>query len=146
MNVVAYDPYLTEDVAKKLDIEIGTVDEVLKVADFITVHTPLLKETRRMINKEAFEKMKDGVQIINCARGGIIDEDALYDAIVAGKVAGAALDVFEEEPFLDHKLLTLPEVIATPGSAPACTGALPGQCGAQLSDQPCHRRRAAREA
>ncbi|WP_313235380.1 phosphoglycerate dehydrogenase [Sporosarcina ureae] len=114
MNVVAYDPYLTEDVAKKLGIEIGTVDEVLEVADFITVHTPLLKETRRMINKEAFEKMKDGVQIINCARGGIIDEDALYDAIVAGKVAGAALDVFEEEPFLDHKLLTLPEVIATP--------------------------------
>ncbi|EGQ21805.1 phosphoglycerate dehydrogenase [Sporosarcina newyorkensis 2681] len=114
MNVIAYDPFLTEEIAKKLGIEIGTVDEVLAAADFITVHTPLLKETRRMINKEAFEKMKDGVQIINCARGGIIDEDALYDAIVAGKVAGAALDVFEEEPFLDHKLLTLPEVIATP--------------------------------
>ena len=86
----------------------------LKAADFITVHTPLLKETRHLINKEAFEIMKDGVQIVNCARGGIIDEDALYDAIVAKKVAGAALDVFEQEPFLDHKLLTLPEVIATP--------------------------------
>lgn len=114
MSVIAYDPFLTEDIAKKLGIEIGTVDEVLAAADFITVHTPLLKETRRMINKEAFEKMKDGVQIINCARGGIIDEDALYDAIESGKVAGAALDVFEEEPFLDHKLLTLPQVIATP--------------------------------
>ncbi|MDV6378002.1 phosphoglycerate dehydrogenase [Sporosarcina sp. GW1-11] len=114
MNVIAYDPFLTEDIAKKLGIEIGTVDEVLVAADFITVHTPLLKETRRMINKEAFAKMKTGVQIINCARGGIIDEDALYDAIIEGKVAGAALDVFEEEPFLDHKLLTLPEVIATP--------------------------------
>ncbi|PIC62880.1 phosphoglycerate dehydrogenase [Sporosarcina sp. P13] len=114
MNVIAFDPFLTEDIAKKLGIEIGTVDEVLVAADFITVHTPLLKETRRMINKEAFAKMKTGVQIINCARGGIIDEDALYDAIVEGKVAGAALDVFEEEPFLDHKLLTLPEVIATP--------------------------------
>ena len=74
---------------------------MIKAADFITVHTPLLKETRHLINKEAFEKMKDGVQIINCARGGIIDEDALYDAIVSGKVAGAALDVFEEEPFVD---------------------------------------------
>lgn len=87
---------------------------MIKAADFITVHTPLLKETRHLINKEAFEKMKDGVQIINCARGGIIDEDALYDAIMSGKVAGAALDVFEEEPFVEHKLLTLPQVIATP--------------------------------
>ncbi len=114
MNVIAYDPFLTEEKAKKMGITLGTVEEVLKVADFITVHTPLLKETRHLINKEAFEIMKDGVQIINCARGGIIDEDALYDAIVAKKVAGAALDVFEKEPFVGHKLLTLPEVIATP--------------------------------
>lgn len=114
MNVIAYDPFLTEEKAKKLGIDFGTVEDVLKAADFITVHTPLLKETRHMINKEAFEIMKDGVQIVNCARGGIIDEDALYDAIVSGKVAGAALDVFEEEPFVDHKLLTLPQVIATP--------------------------------
>ena len=75
------------------------------------MHTPLLKETRHLINKEAFEKMKDGVQIVNCARGGIIDEDALYDAIVSGKVAGAALDVFEEEPFVDHKLLTFHKLL-----------------------------------
>ena len=114
MNVIAYDPFLTAEKAEKLGVQFGTVEEVIKAADFITVHTPLLNETRHLINKEAFAKMKDGVQIINCARGGIIDEDALYDAIVAGKVAGAALDVFEEEPFVDHKLLTLPQVIATP--------------------------------
>lgn len=114
MNVIAYDPFLTEEKAKKMGIDFGTVDDVIKAADFITVHTPLLKETRHLLNEEAFYKMKDGVQIINCARGGIIDEDALYNAIVSGKVAGAALDVFETEPFIDHPLLTLPEVIATP--------------------------------
>lgn len=114
MNVIAYDPFLTPEKAEKLGVQFGTIDEVIQAADFITVHTPLLKETHHLINKDAFEKMKDGVQIVNCARGGIIDEEALYDAIVAGKVAGAALDVFEEEPFLDHKLLTLPQVIATP--------------------------------
>ncbi|MCZ2257833.1 phosphoglycerate dehydrogenase [Sporosarcina sp. G11-34] len=114
MSIIAYDPFLTEDKAKKLGITAGTIEEVLKAADFITVHTPLMKETKHLLNKEAFEMMKDGVQIVNCARGGIIDEDALYNAIVAKKVAGAALDVFETEPFLDHKLLTLPEVIATP--------------------------------
>ncbi|KQL32438.1 phosphoglycerate dehydrogenase [Psychrobacillus sp. FJAT-21963] len=114
MNVIAYDPFLTPEKAEKLGVQFGTIEDVIKAADFITVHTPLLKETRHIINKEAFEKMKDGVQIVNCARGGIIDEDALYDAIVSGKVAGAALDVFEEEPFVDHRLLTLPQVIATP--------------------------------
>lgn len=114
MTVIAYDPFLTEDKAKKMGISFGTLDDVLKVADFISIHTPLLKETRHLIDKKAFDLMKNGVQIINCARGGIIDEDALYDAIVNDKVAGAALDVFEREPFVDHKLLTLPEVIATP--------------------------------
>lgn len=114
MNIIAYDPFLTEEKADKMGIDYGTIEEVLKKADFITVHTPLLKETRHLINADAFQLMKTGVQIINCARGGIIDEEALYDAIVSKKVAGAALDVFEEEPFHDHKLLELPEVIATP--------------------------------
>ncbi|WP_252502495.1 phosphoglycerate dehydrogenase [Sporosarcina sp. Marseille-Q4943] len=114
MNIIAYDPFLTEEKARKMGVGFGTVDDVLKAADFITIHTPLLKETKHLLNDEAFAKMKDGVQIINCARGGIIDEDALYGAIVSGKVAGAALDVFETEPFVDHPLLTLPEVIATP--------------------------------
>lgn len=114
MNVVAYDPFLTEEKAENMGIGYGTFEEVLEAADFITVHTPLMKETRHIINKDAFALMKTGVRIINCARGGIIDEDALYDAIVDGKVAGAALDVFEQEPALDHKVLDLKEVIATP--------------------------------
>lgn len=114
MNVIAYDPFLTEEKAENMGVDYGTVEDVLKKADFITVHTPLLKETKHLINKEAFAIMKDGVRIINCARGGIIDEEALYDAIVSKKVAGAALDVFEEEPVKNHKLLDLPEVIATP--------------------------------
>ncbi len=114
MNVIAYDPFFSEEKAKNLGIEYGTIDDVLKVADFITVHTPLLKDTYHLINKDAFAKMKDNVRIINCARGGIINEDDLYDAIVEGKVAGAALDVFEEEPAVDHKVLSLKQVIATP--------------------------------
>ena len=114
MNVIAYDPFLTKEKADKMGIGYGTLEEVIEQADFITVHTPLMKETRHLINAEAFERMKPGVHVINCARGGIIDEDALYDAIISKKVAGAALDVFEEEPFIDHKLLELPEVVATP--------------------------------
>ncbi|MEI3604099.1 phosphoglycerate dehydrogenase [Pseudogracilibacillus sp. SE30717A] len=114
MNVIAYDPFFSKEKAEAMGIGYGTLDEVLEAGDFITVHTPLLKETRHIINKEAFAKMKDGVRMINCARGGIINEDDLYDAIVEGKVAGAALDVFEEEPAVDHKVLELKEVIATP--------------------------------
>ncbi|MGP4106426.1 phosphoglycerate dehydrogenase [Virgibacillus sp. L01] len=114
MDVMAYDPFLTEEKADKMGIRYGSIEDVLKEADFITVHTPLLKETKHLINAEAFQQMKPGVQIVNCARGGIIDEEALYDAIVNKKVAGAALDVFEEEPFHDNKLLELPEVFATP--------------------------------
>lgn len=114
MNVLAYDPFLTEERAKELGVTKSTVEEICASADFITVHTPLLPETKNLINKEKFAMMKDGVRIINCARGGIINEDDLYDAIVDGKVAGAALDVFVTEPATDHKLLTLPQVIATP--------------------------------
>lgn len=114
MDVIAYDPFLTKDRADKMGIGYGTLEEVFATSDFLTVHTPLLKETHHMISTEAFAQMKDGVQIMNCARGGIIDEDALYEAIISGKVAGAALDVFEEEPAVHHKLLVLPQVIATP--------------------------------
>ncbi len=114
MNVMAYDPFLTEEKAEQMGIEYGTLEDILQKADYITVHTPLLKETRHMINADAFAKMKDGVHIINCARGGIIDEEALYNSIVNEKVAGAAIDVLEEEPFQDHQLLELPQVIATP--------------------------------
>lgn len=114
MQVMAYDPFLSEQRAQELGVTKATVDEICAQADFITVHTPLLPETRNLIHKERFNIMKDGIRIINCARGGIINEDDLYEAIVEGKVAGAALDVFVSEPATDHKLLTLPQVIATP--------------------------------
>jgi D-3-phosphoglycerate dehydrogenase len=90
------------------------LDELLARSDFITLHVPLTEESHHMINAEAFARMKDGVRIIDCARGGVIDEDALYDAIVAGKVVGAALDVFETEPLTDNKLFTLEQVIGSP--------------------------------
>jgi D-3-phosphoglycerate dehydrogenase / 2-oxoglutarate reductase len=115
MKVMAYDPFITKEVAQKAGIELGSLDDVFTRADFITVHTPLTEETRGIVGAAAFEKMKKGVRIINCARGGLVDEQALYDAIKAGKVAGAALDVFVEEPVpTDHPLLTLDEVIVTP--------------------------------
>ncbi|MBA4543106.1 MULTISPECIES: phosphoglycerate dehydrogenase [Thermoactinomyces] len=114
MNVVAFDPYLSDERAAKIGVKKATFEEAIAAGDFITVHTPLTKETRHLINKETFSLMKDGVRILNCARGGIIDEEALYDAIQSGKVAGAALDVFENEPPGEHPLFSLPQVIATP--------------------------------
>ncbi|MFY0543013.1 phosphoglycerate dehydrogenase [Brevibacillus sp. H7] len=114
MSVLAYDPFLTEERAQKLGVTNATVDDICMQADFITVHTPLTKETRHLISSREFAKMKDGVRIINCARGGIIDEKALYEAILTGKVAGAALDVFEQEPPVDNPLVGLPQVVTTP--------------------------------
>lgn len=114
MNVVAFDPYLTEDRAEKLGVTKASFEEAISVGDFITVHTPLTKETHHLINKDVFKLMKEGVRILNCARGGIIEEKALYDAITSGKVAGAALDVFEEEPPKENPLFQLPQVIVTP--------------------------------
>jgi D-3-phosphoglycerate dehydrogenase len=114
MKVVGYDPYLSPEVAEKKGVELVSFDELLGRADFITVHTPLTDETRNLINKDVFPKMKDGVILINCARGGIIHEKDLYDAIKAGKVAGAALDVFEKEPAIGNPLLELEEVVSTP--------------------------------
>jgi D-3-phosphoglycerate dehydrogenase len=115
MNVVAFDPFVVADQARGLEIELMPLDGVLQRADFLTIHTPLTPETRGIIGAEAFAKMKDGVRIINCARGGLIDEAALHEAIKSGKVAGAALDVFQQEPPpADHPLLAREEVIATP--------------------------------
>ena len=115
MKVVAYDPFITKEAAAKAGIEVGTLHEVFTRADFVTVHTPLTDETRGIVGTAAFEKMKKGVRIINCARGGLVDETALYHALKSGKVAGAALDVFVKEPVpADHPLLTLDEVIVTP--------------------------------
>lgn len=114
MNVIGFDPYISSDVVDKLGIKGVTLDELYAQADYITVHTPMTQETRSLINAEAFAKMKKGVFVINCARGGIVDEQALYDAIQSGTVAGAALDVFVKEPPTDNPLLQLDQVIATP--------------------------------
>lgn len=91
-----------------------TLEEVLTRADYLTLHLPLTPESRHMIDAEAFAKMKDGVRIVDCARGGVLDEEALYQALQSGKVAGAALDVLESEPPVDYKLLQLPQVIGSP--------------------------------
>lgn len=114
MKVLAYDPFISPEAAEKMGITLAGLDEIYAQADIITVHTPLTKETRGIINAGAFAKMKPGVFIINCARGGIVSEQDLYEALVSGKVAGAALDVFEEEPTRNTALIGLPNVICTP--------------------------------
>ncbi|SEB65407.1 phosphoglycerate dehydrogenase [Paenibacillus sp. GP183] len=115
MEVIGYDPFLTEERAEKIGVKLGTVNEIAAKADFITVHTPLTSETHHLIGKAQFALMKPGIRIINCARGGIIDELALVDAVNEGIVAGAAFDVFEEEPPApDHPFLNNPRIIVTP--------------------------------
>ncbi len=115
MRVIACDPYLSEKAAKDMGVTLTDLETLLAESDFITIHAPLTQETKNLISKEAFKKMKDGVMIVNCARGGIIDEEALYEALSMGKVAGAALDVFAQEPPPpDYPLIKLEEVICTP--------------------------------
>lgn len=114
MNIVAYDPYITEQRAKVLGVRLGTVEEVVKDADFLTVHTPLTKETQYIIDDEQFAAMKKGVRIINCARGGIIREEALLRALNDGIVDAAALDVYEQEPPQNNSLVNHSNVITTP--------------------------------
>ncbi|PFN76461.1 phosphoglycerate dehydrogenase [Bacillus sp. AFS076308] len=114
MNILAFDPYLTEERAKKLGMTKASLDLIAEESDFITVHTPLTNDTRGLINDDYLSKTKKGVRIVNCARGGIIDEKALVRAIQSGHVAGAALDVFEKEPVANEELLQNPNIIVTP--------------------------------
>lgn len=115
MKIVAFDPFIAPEQARDSEITLASLDELFANSDFITIHTPLTAETRGVIGREAFAKMKQGVRIINCARGGLVDEVALHDAIKSGTVAGAALDVFvDEPPPADHPLLLLDEVVVTP--------------------------------
>jgi len=114
MKMIGFDPFITREKADKLGIELVELDELFERSDYVTVHTPLTNETRHMINAAAIQKMKPGVRIINCARGGIVDEEALAAAIESGRIAGAALDVFAVEPPGDSRLLKLDKVIATP--------------------------------
>ena len=114
MNVIAYDPYLQPAKAAQLGVELVELDELLKRSDFITIHLPKTKETANLIGVEALKKVKKEVRIINAARGGVLDEAALYDAITEGRVAGAGLDVYVTEPCTDSPLFQLDQVVATP--------------------------------
>ncbi len=118
MRVIGCDPFISQERARQLGIELRDLEELLREADIVTLHVPLTRETRKMIDARAISLMKDGAVLVNAARGGVVEEEALYDALVSGKLAGAALDVFEQEPpkegSTSFKLLQLENVVATP--------------------------------
>ena len=134
MRVLAYDPYLSEKKALELGVEKSDLETLLARADFITLHTPLTDATRNILSREALAKTKKGVRIINCARGGLVDEAALADAIRSGHVAGAALDVFEIEPAIDSPLFGLENVVCTPHLG-AATAEAQENVALQVADQ-----------
>lgn len=114
MHILAYDPFVTEERAADLGIKLASLDEIFRESDFITVHTPLTKETRNLIDDEEFKIMKPGVRLINCARGGIINEEALARAVAEGRVAGAAVDVFTKEPPTGNPIIEQNGIVVTP--------------------------------
>ncbi|MBI4697910.1 MAG: phosphoglycerate dehydrogenase [Nitrospirae bacterium] len=114
MNVITYDPYLSEEKARSLGVKVVDLDEVITRSDFITLHIPMTGETKNLINAERISRMKNGVRIVNASRGSIVDEKALHDALKSGKVAAAALDVFEKEPPEGSPLIGLENFICTP--------------------------------
>ena len=137
MKVVAYDPFLSEERAKKLGVQKVELDDLLARADFITLHVPKTEQTSNILNAEAIAKMKPGVRVVNCARGGLVDEAALAEALKSGHVAGAAFDVFEVEPATDSPLFNLPNVVCTPHLGAATTEAQENvavQVAEQMSD------------
>jgi len=123
MKVVAYDPFLSAEKAEKMQVEKVELDELLARADFITLHVPFTEQTKNILSRENLAKTKKGVRIINCARGGLVDEEALADALKAGHVAGAAFDVFSQEPATENPLFGLPNVVCTPHLGAATTEA-----------------------
>ena len=137
MKVVAYDPFLSDERAKQLGVTKVELDELLARADFITLHVPLTDKTRNILSRESLAKTKKGVRIINCARGGLIDEAALLEALNSGHVAGAALDVFEVEPATENPLFGHPNVVCTPHLGASTTEAQENvalQVAEQMSD------------
>ena len=136
MQVVAYDPFVADERFRELGVDrADTEDDVLTVADFVTLHSPLTDETRGMINRESIGKMKDGARIVNAARGALVDEDALAEALVSGKLAGAALDVFSAEPY-NGPLLAIDSVVVTPHLA-ASTDEAQDRAGLIIAEQVC---------
>ncbi len=134
MKVIAYDPFLSPERALALGVEKVELMEIMDRSDFITLHTPLTDKTRNIIGAAALARCKKGVRIINCARGGLVNEDALYDALISKKVAGAALDVFEVEPANTHKLFDLENVVCTPHLG-ASTGEAQENVALQVAEQ-----------
>ena len=137
MKVVAYDPYLSAERALDLGVEKVELEQLLRRADFVTLHTPLTDKTRNIISRESLALTKKGVRLINCARGELVDEAALFDALTAGHVAGAALDVFVEEPATASPLFALPNVVCTPHLGASTTEAQENvalQVAEQMSD------------
>ncbi len=134
MKVIAFDPFLSAERALDIGVEKVELEEIFKRSDFITLHTPLTEKTRNVIDAAALAKCKKGVRIINCARGGLVNEDALYDALISKHVAGAALDVFEVEPAATHKLFNLENVVATPHLG-ASTGEAQENVALQVAEQ-----------
>ncbi|MCG6207025.1 phosphoglycerate dehydrogenase [Rhodopseudomonas sp. HC1] len=137
MKVIAFDPFLSPERAKDIGVEKVELEDIFKRADFITLHTPLTEKTKNIIDAAAIAKMKKGVRIINCARGGLVDEAALAEALKSGQVAGAAFDVFSEEPATSNVLFGLPNVICTPHLGASTTEAQENvalQVAEQMSD------------
>ncbi|WP_420861660.1 phosphoglycerate dehydrogenase [Algirhabdus cladophorae] len=137
MRVMAYDPFLGEEKAEKMGVQKVELDELLANADFITLHVPFTEQTKNILSKENIAKLKKGVRIVNCARGGLVDEDALAEALKSGHVAGAAFDVFAVEPATDSPLFNLPNVVVTPHLGAATTEAQENvalQVAEQMSD------------
>jgi D-3-phosphoglycerate dehydrogenase len=137
MKVVAFDPFLSQERADDLGVEKVEIDQLFRRADFITLHTPLTDKTRNIINAGAIKNMKKGVRIVNCARGGLVDEAALYEALKSGQVAGAAFDVFVTEPATENPLFHLPNVVCTPHLGAATSEAQENvalQIAEQMSD------------
>ncbi|GGO55266.1 D-3-phosphoglycerate dehydrogenase [Roseovarius pacificus] len=137
MKVIAYDPFLGQEKADQMGVEKVELDDLLARADFITLHVPLTDQTRNILSRENLEKTKKGVRIINCARGGLVDEEALADLLKSGHVAGAAFDVFSVEPATENPLFNLPNVVCTPHLGAATTEAQENvalQVAEQMSD------------
>ena len=137
MKVVAYDPFLSNEKAGKMGVEKVELDDLLARADFVTLHVPLIEATRNILSRENLEKMKKGARVINCARGGLVDEQAVADLIEEGHIGGAAFDVFAEEPATENPLFGLPNVVCTPHLGAATTEAQENvalQVAEQMSD------------
>ena len=134
MKVIAYDPFLSPERAIEIGVEKVELDDIFRRADFITLHTPLTEKTRNIVDGAAIAKCRKGVRIINCARGGLVNEEALYEGLKSGHVAGAALDVFEVEPATSHKLFDMENVVATPHLG-ASTGEAQENVALQVAEQ-----------